>query len=394
MSKPKKATKKIDAQKASIALHKKHGGKLSMESRVPVKNRDDLSLAYTPGVAGVSSEIAKHPEKARELTSSKRTVAIVSDGSAVLGLGDIGPEAALPVMEGKAILLKRFANIDGFPIVLNERSVDGIIAAVKAIAPTFGAINLEDISAPRCFEIEERLAKELSIPVMHDDQHGTAIVVLAALINALKVVKKSEKDVHVVISGAGAAGVAIMRLLHAYGFKHPLMVDSKGIVARTRKDLTPLKKEIASYTDKTQQEGTIADALKGADVFIGVSKGNTVTAEMVASMAPKAIVFAMANPTPEIMPDEASRGGAAIVGTGRSDFPNQINNSLAFPGIYNGLIEANAREVTLAMKLAAAKAIAGAVKKPSATSVVPSMFQKDLADVVAKAVKKEAKKLR
>ncbi len=392
MAKQKKAPAKIDVSKQSIALHKKHGGKLSIESRVPLKNRANLSLAYTPGVAAVSLDIAKNPKRARALTSSKRTVAIVSDGSAVLGLGDVGPLAALPVMEGKAALLKRFAGLDGFPIVLSERSVEGIIAAVKAIAPTFGAINLEDISAPRCFEIEERLARELDIPVMHDDQHGTAIVVLAGLMNALSLVKKSHRDARIVISGAGAAGIAITKLLQAYGCKHITLVDSQGIIGPARKDLNPAKQALLTSTNPDARCCTVDDALLGADVFIGVSKPNVLTAEMIHRMNERPIIFALANPTPEIMPDEAKRAGAFIVATGRSDFPNQINNSLAFPGIYKGLIESDATTVTTEMKIAAARAIARAAKRLSPTSIVPSMFDDGLADIVAKAVKREVRK--
>jgi malate dehydrogenase (oxaloacetate-decarboxylating) len=378
--------------KQSIALHKKHGGKLSVASRVPLKNRNDLSLAYTPGVAAVSLEIAKNPHHARTLTSAKRTVAIVSDGSAVLGLGDIGPLAALPVMEGKASLLKRFAGLDGFPIVLSERSVEGIVAAVKAIAPTFGAINLEDISAPRCFEIEERLSRELDIPVMHDDQHGTAIVVLAGLINALKLAKKDYETARIVISGAGAAGIAITKLLQAYGCTHITLVDSQGIVGSTRKDLNPAKQSLLATTNPDARCCTVDDALLGADVFIGVSKPGVLTGDMIRRMNKKPIIFALANPTPEIMPREAHKAGAFIVATGRSDFPNQINNSLAFPGVYKGLIEADAKTVTTEMKIAAARAIARAAKHLSSTSIVPSMFDDGLADTVAKAVKREVRK--
>lgn len=381
-------TKKKDYAKLSIAAHKKHRGKLSVECTFPIRTRDDLSIAYTPGVAAASMEIAKDVRKARELTTAKNTVAVVSDGSAVLGLGDIGPEAALPVMEGKAALLKKFANVNGFPIVLSERSVDAIVAAIKAIAPTFGAINLEDIAAPRCFEIEERLTKELSIPVMHDDQHGTAVVVLAGLINALKVAKKKPGQIRVVISGAGAAGVATTKLLLAFGVRTITIVDSTGIIEPTRTDLSPAKRALIALTHATDAPGTLADALQGADVFIGVSAPRILTGDMVARMAPQPIVFALANPTPEIMPDVAKKGGAYIVATGRSDFPNQINNSLAFPGIYKGLIEGNLARVTDAMKIAAAKAIASMVKKPTPEKIVPGPFDVGIAETVAKAVRR------
>lgn len=353
-----------------------------------IATTDHLSLAYTPGVAGPCLEIAKDKRLARELTTAKNTVAIVSDGSAVLGLGDIGPVAALPVMEGKAALMKRFAGVNGFPIVLNERSVDGIVTAIKAIAPTFGAINLEDISAPRCFEIERRLSAELSIPVMHDDQHGTAVVVLAALINALKVTKRKASETKVVISGAGAAGIATAYLLSRAAIKHLVLVDSEGIVSHQRKGLSPSKQAALTYTNLENKQGSLADALHGADVFIGVSKPGILTSSMVQAMNKKPIIFALANPTPEIMPEEALRAGAGVVATGRSDFPNQVNNSLAFPGIYKGLIESGATRVTDAMKIAAAQAIASLVKKPTATKIVPGPFEKKLATTVALAIKK------
>ncbi len=381
-------TKKKDYAKLSIAAHKKHRGKLSIESTFSIRNRDELSIAYTPGVAAASMEIARDVRKARELTTAKNTVAIVSDGSAVLGLGDIGPVAALPVMEGKAALLKKFANINGFPIVLSERSVEGIVTAVKAIAPTFGAINLEDIAAPRCFEIEERLSKELDIPVMHDDQHGTAVVVLAGLINALKVARKKPEQVRVVISGAGAAGIATAKLLLAFGVRTILLVDRAGIIGTARTDVSGMKRTIASLTNPKNESGTLADALVGADVFIGVSAPGILKADMIPSMAPQPIIFALANPTPEIMPDVAKKAGAFIVATGRSDFPNQINNSLAFPGIYKGLIEGNIVRVSDAMKIAAAKAIASMVKKPTAEKIVPGPFDVGIAATVGKAVRR------
>lgn len=375
-------------QKKSIAAHKKHKGKLSVEATMPITNTDELSLAYTPGVAGPALAIAADKSRARELTTAKRTVAIVSDGSAVLGLGDIGPEAALPIMEGKAALLKRFAGIDGFPIVLNTQSVEEIVAAVKAISPTFGAINLEDISAPRCFEVEARLIEELDIPVMHDDQHGTAIIILAALINALTVAKKRADTVRVVINGVGAAGVATTKLLLAYGIGDITLVDSTGIIHPKRENLTPLKEELASQTNERGLSGSLADALSGADVFIGLSRGNILTKEMIEAMAPEPAIFALANPTPEIDPALAKRAGARVVATGRSDYPNQINNSLAFPGIYKGLIEGNVPHVTDGIKIAAALALARTVKKPTAEKIVPGAFEEGVAKTVARAVRR------
>ncbi|KKU76139.1 MAG: Malic enzyme, partial [Candidatus Giovannonibacteria bacterium GW2011_GWB1_47_6b] len=357
---------KKDYQKLSITAHKKARGKISVIGKLPINNHEDLSIAYTPGVAGPALAIAKNTKLAYDLTATKNGVAIVSDGSAVLGLGNIGPEAALPIMEGKAALFKRFANIDGFPIVLSTQDTDEIVATVKAIAPTFGGINLEDISAPRCFEIEARLKKELSIPVMHDDQHGTAIVVLAGLINALKVVHKDKKSIRVVINGAGAAGVAIAKLLHHYGMRNIVVCDSQGIISGRRHDLTSIKKEILKITNKENISGSLYDALKGSDVFIGVSKGNLLKVSNVKTMAKEAIIFAMANPTPEIMPSEALRAGAAIVASGRSDFPNQINNVLVYPGIFKGAIESRTSQITDEMKIAVAEALAAVVKKPTA----------------------------
>ncbi|MCE9643868.1 NADP-dependent malic enzyme [Candidatus Parcubacteria bacterium] len=381
----------MDYQTESIRVHKENRGKLSVESKLPVTNREELSLAYTPGVAGPCLEIARDKSLAYDLTSTKNGVAIVSDGSAVLGLGDIGPEAALPVMEGKAVLFKRFAGLDGFPIVLGTKNTEEIIAAVKAIAPTFGGINLEDISAPRCFEIEERLKKELSIPVMHDDQHGTAVVILAGLINALAIVGKKAEDVRLVLSGAGAAGIASAKLLHRYGIKDIILCDSTGIVSKNRSDLSGMKAEALAYTNPRDISGTLADALKGADIFLGVSKGKVLTSELVATMNKDAIVFAMANPTPEIMPEEAKAGGARVVATGRSDFPNQINNVLAYPGIFKGAVGARLTAITDDMKLAAAHALAAAVENPNEDMIIPSPFQEGLADLVAKAVVEASK---
>ncbi|HYF10617.1 MAG TPA: NADP-dependent malic enzyme [Candidatus Paceibacterota bacterium] len=376
----------MDYQAESIRVHREKRGKLSVESKLPVTNREELSLAYTPGVAGPCLEIAKDKRLAYDLTSTKNGVAIVSDGSAVLGLGDIGPEAALPVMEGKAVLFKRFAGLDGFPIVLGTKNTEEIIAAVKAIAPTFGGINLEDISAPRCFEIEDRLKKELSIPVMHDDQHGTAVVILAGLINALAVVGKKPEDVRLVLSGAGAAGIASAKLLYKYGIRDIILCDSTGIVSKSRSDLGGMKAEALSYTNPRDVSGSLADALRGADIFLGVSKGKVLTPELVATMSKDAIVFAMANPVPEIMPDEAKAGGARIVATGRSDFPNQINNVLAYPGIFKGAVGARLTAITDEMKIAAARALAAAVENPTEDMIIPSPFQEDLANLVAKAV--------
>ncbi|MFZ2484552.1 MAG: NADP-dependent malic enzyme [Minisyncoccia bacterium] len=381
---------KKDYQKLSIQIHKRVRGKIEVVSKLPIENREDLSVAYTPGVAGPALAIAKNKKLAYDMTSTKNAVAIVSDGSAVLGLGNIGPEASLPIMEGKAALFKRFAGIDAFPIVLATQDPDEIVAAVKAIAPTFGGINLEDISAPRCFEIETRLKKELAIPVMHDDQHGTAVVVLAGLINALKIVGKKKGMVRVVINGAGAAGIAIAKLLYLYGLSQIVVCDSQGIVSRKRHDLTPVKKEILKITNKKNISGTLFDALKGADIFIGVSKSNLLKAADIKTMAKKAIVFAMANPTPEIMPDEARKGGAAVVASGRSDFPNQINNVLAFPGIFKGAIESRTSQITDKMKIAAAEALARVVKKPTANKIIPDPFDKRVVLAVSNAIKRLA----
>lgn len=391
-SSPSSRTKmKKDYQKLSIIAHKKARGKIAVVGKLPVKNRHDLSIAYTPGVAGPALAIAKNKKLAYDLTATKNGVAIVSDGSAVLGLGNIGPEGALPIMEGKAVLFKRFAGIDGFPIVLSTQNTEEIISTVKAIAPTFGGINLEDISAPRCFEIERRLKKELSIPVMHDDQHGTAIVVLAGIINALKVVGKKKESVKVVVNGAGAAGIATAKLLYKYGVKEIIMCDSDGIIAKSRKNLTEVKKDILKITNKRNLSGSLKNAIEGADIFLGVSIGNLLNTSDVRTMAKKAIVVAMANPVPEIMPDEAKRAGAMVVATGRSDFPNQINNVLAYPGIFKGAIESRTREITDAMKISAAEAMAKVVKKPTANTIIPDIFDKRVVLAVSNAVKKLAR---
>jgi malate dehydrogenase (oxaloacetate-decarboxylating) len=370
------------------------GGKLTIESKLPIRNRDDLSLIYTPGVARISEAIAKDPSDARRLTIKRNTIAVVSDGSAVLGLGNIGPLAALPVMEGKAALFKRFADIDAFPICLDTQDVDEIVRTVKHIAPVFAGINLEDISAPRCFEVEARLRAELDIPVFHDDQHGTAIVCLAALGNALKVVGKQLGEIKLVMSGAGAAGTAVLKLLLEAGLKHVTVADQKGIVYAGRPDieLGSTLDWVARHTNQSGQQGTLADAVRGADAFIGVSASNLLTEADVASMADKSIVFALANPNPEIEPAIAARH-AAVVATGRSDFPNQINNVLAFPGFFRGLLDAGATVITEKMLLAAAKALQGCVDPTelNATYIIPSVFHPDVAQRVAEAVKKVAR---
>jgi malate dehydrogenase (oxaloacetate-decarboxylating) len=376
----------MDYYAESIKMHQKYQGKLGTVSLVPVETRDDLSLAYSPGVAEPCREIAFDKSKVYEYTLKGRTVAVISDGSAVLGLGNIGPEAALPVMEGKCVLFKEFAGLDAFPIVLGVHDVEGIIAAVKAIAPTFGGINLEDIASPKCFEIEERLKAELDIPVMHDDQHGTAIVVLAALINSLKVVGKNAEDVRVVVSGPGAAGPAVMKLLSLYGIRHIAACDSKGMLSKNRTDIDDAKRSLLSFTNLENHDGSLADALVGADVFIGLSAPNVIDRTHVATMARDAIIFGMANPTPEIMPDEARAGGARICGTGRSDLPNQINNVLAFPGIFKGVLASGKKKITDEMKLKAARALASAVVAPTEEMVIPNALDKSVVDIVAKAM--------
>ncbi len=377
------STKK-DVSKQALALHKKLGGKIRIMPAAPVRNRADLSLVYTPGVAAVSSYVAKHPKEARDYTMKGRMVAVISDGSAVLGLGNIGALGALPVMEGKCALFKTFADVDAVPLVLDTQDPDEIVRTVLAVAPAFGGINLEDINAPKCFDIEKRIIEALDIPVMHDDQHGTAVVVLAGIINALKVVGKKMSDAKVVVLGAGAAGTATAKLLHVAGAKNIVVLDSKGIVDANRPE--PHKRELSKFNTKGVK-GNLQDALEGADVLLGVSGPNTVKAEDIRLMAKKAIVFAMANPTPEIMPDEAKKGGAFVIGTGRSDFPNQINNSLAFPGIFRGALENRVTKITDKMKLKAAYAIAGLVKKPTVNKVVPDMFDKRVAKAVAKVIR-------
>ena len=373
----------------ALKLHLENHGKLAVVSKVPIKTREDLALAYTPGVAEPCKVIAKDPEAAYTYTMKSNTVAVVSDGSAVLGLGNIGPKAAMPVMEGKAVLFKEFGNVNAVPICLDTQDTEEIIKAVTYLAPGFGGINLEDISAPRCFEIEERLKEILDIPVFHDDQHGTAIVVLAGVINALKVVGKKKEDCRVVVNGAGSAGVAITKLLLTYGFPNIIMCDKVGIVSKDTEGLNWMQKKMTEVTNLNNETGSLADALKGADIFIGVSAPNIVTPEMVASMNRDSILFAMANPVPEIMPDVAKAAGARVVGTGRSDFPNQVNNVVAFPGIFKGALEGRATQITEEMKLAAAEAIAGLVPadKLSDDNIMPEAFDPQVAEVVADAVK-------
>ena len=373
----------------ALLMHEKWNGKLETVSKTPVKTREDLAIAYTPGVAEPCKVIAKDKEAAYKYTMKANTVAVVSDGSAVLGLGNIGPYAAMPVMEGKAVLFKEFGNVNAVPICLDTQDTEEIIKAVTYLAPGFGGINLEDISAPRCFEIEERLKELLDIPVFHDDQHGTAIVVLAGVINALKVVGKKKEDCRVVVNGAGSAGVAITKLLLTYGFPNIIMCDKVGIVSKDTEGLNWMQKKMTEVTNLNNETGSLADALKGADIFIGVSAPNIVTPEMVASMNHDSILFAMANPVPEIMPDVAKAAGARVVGTGRSDFPNQVNNVVAFPGIFKGALEGCATQITEEMKLAAAEAIAGLVPadKLSDDNIMPEAFDPQVAEVVADAVK-------
>ena len=378
----------------ALELHEKWNGKLDTVSKVQVKTREDLALAYTPGVAEPCKVIAKDPEAAYRYTIKSNTVAVVSDGSAVLGLGNIGPLAAMPVMEGKAVLFKEFGGINAFPICLDTQDTEEIIETVVRIAPAFGGINLEDISAPRCFEIEERLKQLLNIPVFHDDQHGTGIVVLAGIINALKVTGKKKEDCRVVVNGAGSAGVAITKLLLNYGFPHITMCDKTGMLCKGMEGLNWMQEKMVEVTNLEHKTGTLADALKGADIFVGVSAPGIVSQEMVASMNKDSILFAMANPVPEIMPDLAKAAGARVVGTGRSDFPNQVNNVLIFPGIFRGALEGRATAITEEMKLAAANAIAALVddSELSDENILPAAFDPRVADAVSKAVKEHIKK--
>lgn len=370
----------------ALRLHKEMGGKITISLRDTGElDRDKLSAYYTPGVAAVSRAVAEDPSQLPTYTWTNNVVAVISDGSAVLGLGDIGPKGSMPVMEGKALLFKRFADIDSVPIVLDVHTADEIVTTVKAIAPSFGAINLEDIAAPKCFEVEERLKAECDIPVFHDDQHGTAVVVLAGLINAMKVTGKELKDCRIVTIGAGAAGTAIMKLLHLYGVGSIVAVDSKGVIGDSRDDLNEEKKALLPYLD-TSPTGSLDDAITGADIFIGVSKPGLLTTEMVKKMADQPIIFALSNPTPEIMPDEARAAGAAVVATGRSDFPNQVNNAIAFPGIFRGALDNGVKKITDEHKIAAAEVIAGLVENPSASEIIPSVFNEQLVPEIAKVI--------
>lgn len=377
----------MDYGKAALDKHKELRGKIAISLKDTLDSKEKMSIYYTPGVGAVSDYVAKHPEEARDYTWLNNSVAVVSDGSAVLGLGNIGPYGALPVMEGKAMLFKHFAGIDAVPIVLDVHTADEIVEAVKAIAPSFGGINLEDIAAPICFEVEDRLAEELPIPVFHDDQHGTAVVTLAGLINAIKITGRVLKDTRIVVVGAGAAGTAIMKLLNKYAHPEILAVDSKGIISKGRNDLNEAKKALLEFTNKNNVSGSLEDAVKDADIFIGVSQPGLLTPEMIKTMDKDPIIFAMANPVPEIMPDEAKAAGAAIVATGRSDFANQVNNSLAFPGIFRGALDNHVRQITDEHKIAAAEAIASLVPNPSPEEIVPGPFTKGLVEAVARVIK-------
>ena len=383
----------MDLKEKALAMHKEWNGKLETIAKSKVNSREDLAIAYTPGVAEPCKVIAEDKEAAYTYTMKANTVAVISDGSAVLGLGNIGPYAAMPVMEGKCVLFKEFGDVNAVPICLDTQDTEEIIATIKNIAPAFGGINLEDISAPRCFEIEERLKAMLDIPVFHDDQHGTAIVVLAGIINGLRVTGKKKEDCKVVVNGAGSAGVAITKLLLTYGFKHVTMCDREGIIGKDYPNLNWMQKKMTEVTNLENASGTLADALKGADIFVGVSAPNIVTPEMVASMNKDSILFAMANPVPEIMPDLAKKAGAAVVGTGRSDFPNQINNVLAFPGIFRGALDVRAKDINDEMKVAAAYAIAGLVDEKDLAEdyIIPNPFDKRVAKVVSEAVAKAAR---
>ena len=382
----------MDYNKLALEMHEQNKGKIAVRSKVTVKTRDDLSTAYTPGVAEPCRKIRDNKEEVYRYTAKGNLVAVVSDGTAVLGLGDIGPEAAMPVMEGKALLFKEFADIDAFPICLDTKDTEEIIKTVKNIAPCFGGINLEDISAPRCFEIEKRLKEELDIPVFHDDQHGTAVITLAGVINALKVVGKKMEDIKIVTSGAGAAGIAIAKLLMTLGLKDVILCDRTGAIYEGRENLNPIKGSIAKVTNRSFTKGTLKDALVGADIFIGVSAPGVLTAEMIKTMNDDPVVFAMANPTPEIMPDEAKKAGVKIMGTGRSDFPNQINNVIAFPGIFRGALDVRASQITENMKIAAAYAIAGLVSDDDLNEeyILPQAFDPRVKNAVAKAVSEAA----
>lgn len=377
----------MDYGEEALKQHKKLKGKIAVSLKDSLEDRKKLSIYYSPGVGAVSSYVAQHPDEAREYTWLNNSVAVISDGSAVLGLGDIGPYGALPVMEGKCMLFKHFAGIDAVPIVLDVHSADEIVAAIKAIAPSFGGINLEDIAAPLCFEIEDRLKNELPIPVMHDDQHGTAIVTLAGLINAMKVTGRKLADAKIVVAGAGAAGTAIIKLLHLYARPRMFVVDSKGIISANRQDLNNEKRTLLQYTNLSGIDGSLEDIIEGADIFIGVSKAGLLTRAMVESMDKQAIIFALANPVPEIMPDEAKKAGAAIIATGRSDFPNQVNNAVAFPGIFRGALDNHVTKITDQHKIAAAEAIAKLVDKPTADHIIPSVTEERLVSAVAHVIR-------
>ncbi len=384
---------KMNLKMEALQLHEKHQGKLEIHSKVPVKDAKDLSLAYSPGVAEPCRVIFNRPETVYDFTMKGNTVAVVSNGTAVLGLGNIGPEAALPVMEGKAILFKSFAGVDSIPLCLNTTNVDKVIETVKILAANFGGINLEDIAAPQCFEIEERLKAEMDIPVFHDDQHGTAIVTLAGLINALKLTGKNKQDLKVVVNGAGAAGIAIIKLMHHYGIKNMIMCDTKGAIYEGRPyRMNPQKDEVAKFTNRERKTGSLSEVIKGADVFIGVSVKGVLTKEMIQTMNRNPIIFAMANPDPEIMPEEAIEAGAAVIGTGRSDYPNQVNNVLAFPGIFRGALDVRATQINEDMKLAAVYAIAGLIQdhELSKDYILPKPFDPNVAPAVAEAVAKAA----
>ncbi len=378
---------KVDYYKKSIALHKKLNGKLKIELKTPIKNKDDLSIAYSPGVAAPCLAIKKNPQEAKNLVASKKTIAVISNGSAVLGLGNIGAEASLPVIEGKSALFKRFANLDSIPIAVSSQNVDEFINVVKNIAPTFGGINLEDIKAPECFIIEQKLKEELNIPVFHDDQHGTAIVVLAGIINALKIVKKKKEQIKVIVNGVGSAGVAIIKLLNLYGIKNIICCDSRGGVCEQRKDLNETKKKLLPILNRKESCGSLEELISNCDVFIGVSKRDILNKKMIKLMKENPIIFALANPYPEIMPEIAKKYGAKIVATGRSDFPNQINNVLVFPGIFKGALENNVSQITDNHKIKAAESLARLVKKPNANKIIPQPFQKGIADLIAKSIK-------
>ena len=384
----------MDFNEASLKMHEENKGKLEVNSKVRIETRDDLSTAYTPGVAEPCRKIAADPSDVYKYTCKANTVAVVSDGTAVLGLGDIGPLAAIPVMEGKSVLFKRFAGVDAFPICLDTKDVDEIVETVKRIAPSFGGINLEDISAPRCFEVERRLKEELDIPVFHDDQHGTAIVVCAGLINALRLTGRTFENATAVISGAGSAGISICKLMLKFGIGNVVLVDKNGALCPGEEWMNPAQKEMAEITNKNKERGNLAEIMKGKDIFVGVSAPGIVTAEMVSTMAKDAIVFSMANPVPEIMPEESKKGGARVIASGRSDYPNQINNVLVFPGIFRGALDSKARQITEPMKVAAAKAIASIVKDDELREdyIIPDAFNPEVAKAVAKAVADEAVK--